>query len=388
MHRRQHDTHGETGTGPARWSAAVEAHRTILELRREGRTSSRWEAPSGSSALGPAPDAAALVELTNQVHRWLDGHVVVVGCGAEGPLVVRGAVPAALGSRWRRGATAPDLRATAERLRCDGGSPAAVGTAVILDTILERLELDGLVYASRSRTRDGAGSFRRARRSLSVAAVVVVTLATSVVAATQALLSDQVAMAAVTAEGGTLDIQVDSSTTAAQDGPNANWGTFSASLTNMRPGDTRWADITLHNPGSLPATVTVSSTGADTHADDPVAANHCFAFFFRERAAGADVLSIEDAGTTWGTAETNAGVRLFETAIPASGGQLFDDGALRTDDVWEVADTRVYRLTVRMLDGCRQGSGNIGGTTFANPVEATGTLSFTFDATQTAGGPT
>lgn len=206
--------------------------------------------------------------------------------------------------------------------------------------------------------------------------------------ATSALLTDQVTMAAVTTTGGDLDIKVDSSTTANQDGPNANWGTFSASLSNMRPGDTRYADITLHNPGSLPATVTVSSDGADTHADDPTAANHCFAFYFRERSAvPADVQSIGD-GTDWGTAETNAGVALFETDIVAANGKLYDDGATRTDDVWEVADTRDYRLTVRMLDGCRQGSGNIGGTTWADPTEATGTLSFTFDATQTAGGAT
>ncbi len=201
--------------------------------------------------------------------------------------------------------------------------------------------------------------------------------------ATSALLTDQVTMAAISTTGGTLDIKVDSSTTVDQDGPNANWGTFTAALTNMKPGDTRFADITLHNPGTLPATVTASTTGADTHADD--ALNHCFAFYFRERSAvPADVQSVGD-GTNFGTAETNAGVVNFETAITAANGDLFDDGAARTDDVWEVNDTRNYRLTVRMLDGCRQGSGNIGGTTFASPTAATGTLTFTFDATQLAG---
>ena len=199
--------------------------------------------------------------------------------------------------------------------------------------------------------------------------------------ATSAMLTDQVTMAAIATQGGTLDIKVNGGSLN-QDGPNATWGSFDASILNMQPGDVRFADITLHNPGSLPATVTARSTGADTHADDGTATNHCFAFYFRERAAGADVQSIGN-GTTWGTATTDAGVVLFEDAILPAAGQLYDDGATRTDSVWEVADTRNYRITVRMKNGCRQGSGNIDGTTFAAPVRATGTLSFTFDATQT-----
>lgn len=199
--------------------------------------------------------------------------------------------------------------------------------------------------------------------------------------ATSAMLTDQVTMAPINATGGTLDIKVNSSTTANQDGPNANWGTFSASLTGMKPGETRWADVTLHNPGSLPARVTASTVGSDTHLDDP--ANDCFGYYFRERdTLGMDVQSIGN-GTDWGTSEANTGVIPFDTDIPAASGKLFVDGALRLNDVWAVAESNVYRLTVRMYDGCRQGSGNIGGTTFAAPTGATGTLTFTFDAAQT-----
>ena len=239
-----------------------------------------------------------------------------------------------------------------------------------MDVELEEIEEEG-------RRRVGGFLFSRLLLTLTTLALLV----GLGVFATSALLTDQVTMAAINTQGGTLDIKVDSNTTANQDGPLANWGTFDLSITNMQPGDVRYADLTVRNPGSLPAAVTVSSTGADTHPDDPVGANHCFAFYWRERVAGADVQSIGN-GTSWGTATTNAGVVNFETAIAAAAGQLYTNGAARTTTTWAIAESHAYRLTVRMLDGCRQGSGNIGGTTFAAPTRATGTLSFTFDATQ------
>lgn len=187
---------------------------------------------------------------------------------------------------------------------------------------------------------------------------------------TQALLSDQVTMKAVDVTGGTLDIKVDGSVLN-QDGPNAEWGTFTAALTGMKPGESRYADITLKNPGSLAASLKVTVTGTDT---TPDYAGDCFGLYFRELDnLNADVASV-GAGTDLGSADTDAGVEGFTTAAANANLTLWDDGATKADSTWETTDTHKYRLTVRMVSGCTQGG--------TNTAAASGQLNFSFNAAQ------
>lgn len=361
--RRRQDILDPDGPPVVVWTARIGGDTTALERRDDGVPCWSAELPFGTRSLGGGTDAQSVVGLANGVHRWFDCHGVPADSDRSARLVVH-ARPRPTRCRIRRVVTPDELRAAADP-RTAELDPERAAAAIIVDRLLEGLAVDGarLERARRSTP------LRRARRSIAIGAVVMLALATSVIAATEALVSDHVAMAAVTAEGGTLDIEVDSNTTIGQDGPAANWGTFSASVELMKPGDLRHADITLRNPGSLPGLVTVTTTGSDTHADYPT--SHCFGFWFRERAGSADVASIGD-GTSLGTAGTNAGVVLFHTATGPS--QLYVDGASRSAMTWASGEAHTYRLSVRMLDGCEQGGEATAG--------ATGSLTFSFDAVQ------
>lgn len=197
-------------------------------------------------------------------------------------------------------------------------------------------------------------------------------------AVTGAILTDQVTMATVTTTGGTLDIVANGDVDDTAVAYNGTGATITTNVGNMKPGDTAWADVTIDNTGSLPLTMTVTQTGSDTHAADP--AQHCFAYYFRQIAAPTGATA--DAAfpvniTNMGTGETtDAGTRLFETGVAA--GTMYDVTA--TDTVWETDDSKTYRLHVRMLSTCTQG-GDSGAAT-GIPTGATGTLDFTFNATQ------
>lgn len=195
----------------------------------------------------------------------------------------------------------------------------------------------------------------------------VVSLSTIGMFGTGALLTDQVSMAAVAVEGGTLDIRAN-----AQQGPGATYAAFSATLTGMRPGDTSWSDVVVSNNGSLPANLTVSVTGADTHPDYP--AENCFSYYFREVGATGSTNNGATVGSptnlaAMGTAETpDASTVLFDTAV--ANRTLTDVSGV--DNAWESGDTKTYRLTVRMRSECRQGG--------EGTAAATGALNVSFDA--------
>jgi len=311
-----------------------------------------------------------VVWLANQVHAWVDAHGPDADTATPqlpGTLVL----PAGRRLHGRRLTTDQVRDGVAKQLASPAPDPQVLARLVLVDGLLELLQLASLQCGPSART-----AMRRkaahVRRSVTFAALTMLILASSVMATTRATETDRVQMAPVSSQGGTLDIKVDSSTTANQEGTAAmpaNWGTFSAALTLMKPGDTRFADITLKNPGTLAARVTVSTTGTDVHADFPAAA--CFGFYFRERAGAADVQSIGN-GTVVGTSEADANVAAFSTSTGPS--TLYTNGAVRTATDWASGATRVYRLTVRMRDGCLQGG--------AGTIGATGTLNFSFNAVQ------
>ena len=214
------------------------------------------------------------------------------------------------------------------------------------------------------------------RTLLSILALSVMTF--TGLAVTGAILTDQATMATVTTAGGTLDIVANGDTDDTAVAWNGAGATITTDVSNMKPGDTAWGDVTIANTGTLPLTMTVTQTGSDTHADDP--AQHCFAYYFRQIAAptgatrdAAFPVNITDMGTD---ETTDAGTRLFETGVAA--GTMYDVTA--TDAVWETDDSKTYRLHVRMLSGCTQG-GDSGAST-DTPTGATGTLDFTFNAVQ------
>ncbi len=361
--------HNRTATDTAsttHWVVSIREHRTRLERRVGGEVEWAGILAFGDAALLDDSDIAAIVSFTNQVHGWLEANLPRSASPASGPLVVEQQRQRRLRSRRPRTVTADAWRSSINDRRLVPAAAPQLAGPIIIDCLLDHLGIDVMSRVSPSRARGRAGGWRQ---SVAVSAAVAVGMASSVVAATHALVSDQVAMAAVTAEGGTLDIKLDSSTTTDQDGPNANWGTFSASLELMKPGDVRYADVTLRNPGTLPARVTVTTTGTDAHAD--YASAHCFGFWFRERSLGSDVQSI-GTGTELGTSDADGDVIQFHSGTGPN--QLYADGATRSDSRWTSGMSRTYRLTVRMLDGCLQGG--------EATVGATGTLNVSFDAVQ------
>jgi hypothetical protein len=174
--------------------------------------------------------------------------------------------------------------------------------------------------------------------------------------ATRAALTDQVTMAQISASGGTLDMVANND---ADDSGTAWSGSLAVALTGLQPGDESSGTVEIDNTGDLPYTLTASTSGADASA--------CFSYYFRETSvtagtgAGAHPVNFTGMGTAAGADATTAA---FATAV--TNRQLPDAGA---DDAWETDDKKVYTLTVRMKQSC---------TTNA----ASGTLDFTFDATQ------
>jgi hypothetical protein len=174
--------------------------------------------------------------------------------------------------------------------------------------------------------------------------------------AARATFTDQVTMAQISATGGTLDMVANSDT----DDSGVAWsGSLSVALTGLKPGDESSGTVEIDNTGDLPYTLTTSTTGSDASA--------CFSYYFRETSvtagtgAGSHPVNFTGMGTATGADATTAA---FATAV--TNRQLPDAGA---DNAWETDDKKVYTLTVRMRQSC---------TTNA----ASGTLDFTFDATQ------
>lgn len=179
--------------------------------------------------------------------------------------------------------------------------------------------------------------------------------------ATQAAFTDSVSMAEISVTGGTLDLKANGG-----DGPNQAWtGTLSAAVGNMKPGDEASGTVNLKNNGTLPLSITVSTTGTD--------ASSCFVYYFRETsivtgAGNATPGNLAGMGTAAGGDGTMAA---FATAI--TNVQLPDNG---TDISWEphatdttIRDEKQYTLTVRLKSACTTQSSN-------------GLLNFTFNAAQ------
>ena len=181
-------------------------------------------------------------------------------------------------------------------------------------------------------------------------------LASAGALATHATLTDQVTMAQISATGGTLDMVANNDT---DDSATAWSGSLSVALTGLKPGDERSGTVEIDNAGDLPYTLTASTTGAN--------ASGCFSYYFRETSvtggtgAGSEPVNFAGMGTAAGADSTTAAF-----ATPVTNRQLPDSGA---DTVWEADDKKVYTLTVRMNQSCATNA-------------ATGTLDFTFDATQ------
>jgi hypothetical protein len=174
--------------------------------------------------------------------------------------------------------------------------------------------------------------------------------------ATGATLTDQVTMAQISATGGTLDMVANSDT---DDSATVWSGSLAVALTGLKPGDENSGTVEIDNTGDLPYTVTATTSGVD--------ASSCFSYYFRETSvtggtgAASHPVNFTGMGSATGADGTTA---TFATAV--TNRQLPDNGV---DNVWEADDKKVYTLTVRMKQAC---------TTNA----ASGTLDFTFDATQ------
>lgn len=216
------------------------------------------------------------------------------------------------------------------------------------------------------------------RAFLSLIAVsVMMALATGV---TGAVLSDEVRMASVTTTGGTLDIVINGDTDDTDVAFGGSGATITTDVSNMAPGDTAWGELAIANAGTLPLSITVNSSGLDSHPDQ--ASGHCFSYFFREVGAtggtsNGATLATPTLLSSMGTAESpDADTALFETPVT----RQLTDVAASTDNVWETDDVKTYRLTVRMRTECVQGGDTGAGSTGAN---ATGSLTLTFNAAQT-----
>ncbi len=160
-------------------------------------------------------------------------------------------------------------------------------------------------------------------------------------------------MAQVSVTGGTLDLTANGG-----NGPNQAWN-VSMALTNMYPGEERSGTVTIDNAGTLPFTITVSKTGTD--------GNSCFGYYFRETSSTgatrnvAPPVNVPGMGTALGADGTVASM-----VGAVTNQSLADNGA---DVIWEDDDTKTYTRTVRMRTSCTQNG-------------ATGTMDFTFNATQ------
>lgn len=258
--------------------------------------------------------------------------------------------------RWRRG----------RRTQPAGGHGGGYAGAV--DGRAGATEL----HAVAQRTRPRGAVARRVLLTLAVLSLITSLMST----VTGAVLTDRTTMATITTTGGTLDIVAngDASDTAVAYGGSG--ATITTDVSEMAPGDTAWGELTIDNAGTLPLTMTVSSTGSDTHPDQAV--GHCFSYYFREVGStgatgnGASVASPLNFTAMGTDTSPDSSTVLFETAVTA---RQLPDVAASSDDVWETDDTKTYRLTVRMRTECTQGGEGTAG--------AGGTLSFTFDASQT-----
>lgn len=174
--------------------------------------------------------------------------------------------------------------------------------------------------------------------------------------ATHATLTDQVTMAQISVTGGTLDMVANND---ADDSATAWSGSLSVALAGLKPGDESSGTVEVDNAGDLPYTLTASTSGTDASA--------CFSYYSRETSvtggtgAASEPVNFAGMGTATGADATTAP---FATAI--TNRQLPDSGA---DNVWETDDKKVYTITVRMKQSCATNA-------------ASGTLDFTFDATQ------
>jgi hypothetical protein len=174
--------------------------------------------------------------------------------------------------------------------------------------------------------------------------------------ATRATLTDQVTMAQISTSGGTLDMVANSDT----DDSGTVWsGALSVALTGLKPGDENSGTVEIDNTGDLPYTLTTSTSGSD--------ASSCFSYYFRETSvtggtgSSSEPVAFAGMGTAAGADGSTAA---FAAAV--TNRQLPDNTA---DNAWEADDKKVYTLTVRMKQSCATNA-------------ATGTLDFTFDATQ------
>jgi hypothetical protein len=185
----------------------------------------------------------------------------------------------------------------------------------------------------------------RAGRSLLTLAVVGAVGAAGVFT-TQATFTDQVTMASISVTGGTLDLKANTG-----DGPNQAWtGTISAAVTNLKPGDVSTGTVVIKNNGTLPFTLTASTTGTD--------ASGCYGYYFHETSVAHDIASM---GTGSGSDAVTAPL-----ATSVTGSSLFDGATATT---WAVNDSQTYTMEVRMKTSCTTNG-------------AAGTLAVTLNATQ------
>jgi hypothetical protein len=170
---------------------------------------------------------------------------------------------------------------------------------------------------------------------------------------TNATFTDQVTMAQVTVQGGTLDLQAN-----AGNGPNQAWS-VSMATTNMVPGQEQSGTVAIKNNGTVPFTVTVTTTGTDASA--------CFSYYFRETSATGATKSatfpvnLTGMGTAAGADATTAAMSTGITNLALND--------VPADPIWETDDVKTYTLTARMKTSCATNG-------------ASGSMDFTINATQ------
>ncbi len=197
---------------------------------------------------------------------------------------------------------------------------------------------------------------RKRLGKITLTALTLGAVAAAGVMTTQATFTDQVTMAQVSVTGGTLDLKANSG-----DGPLQAW-TGTISTTGWKPGQEESATVSIASTGSVPMTITASTTGADTPG--------CFGYYFRETAATAGATknaTFPGNVTGMGTAAGGDGtVANFATAVTNS---TLLDVTSGSDATWENDDVKTFTLTVRMKQSCTTQASN-------------GTLNMTLNATQ------
>lgn len=171
---------------------------------------------------------------------------------------------------------------------------------------------------------------------------------------TQATFTDQVTMAQVTVQGGTLDLQAN-----AGDGPSQAWS-VSMAVTNMVPGQEQSGTVAISNNGTVPFTITATKVGTD--------ASSCFAYYFRETSATGATKAASWPVNVAGMGSA-AGADATTAAMATTVSNVTLDDATGADTVWETDDVKTFTLTVRMRTSCATNG-------------AAGSMDFTFNATQ------